>query len=431
MAALEKMAAAVPGASTIGTSQEKKHKQQQRVLGLAPEQNDKELYALFQADSLNRYYIPAVMMGHEQPPPTSNRTVHILGSDDRSRFLSHSLHGVYDSIELLRGIRPSFEKHRNVSGSGPNKTNAWIEEHAITRELDPPRDDTGEGHISNLIVTGSPAHTVKLLRSVQHRVDDRTAVCYLQDGLGVAEAANNLVFTDPDTRPSIVLGHMNHALARDRNLHAIRSMKDHEMQTVLTGVRPYLKEGQLEHTYNHTRESTQRLLSKLAQAQLLNAQGVPLDGWLAVKIPALMFASVAEPLCVMLDYRYDQLVHNPTAHRLIDQLLNEIADVVGRLPEIRRGGPQLQAMLRGEGMRKQIFKRLHAKRDMPSKMQQQISRGQLTEIEFLNGYFINRGHRMNIKMPANEMVVSMVKAKHKASLNKQRSYIPLDWTSRP
>lgn len=396
----------------------------QLVLGLVPEQNDQELYALFRADSLNRYYIPAVMMGHEHPPPPSNRKVHILGSDERASFLSHSLHGIYDSVELLRWPRP--QNYTGMSESGPNKTDAWMEKHAEKRAQDPPRDNVEDEHISNLIVTGSPVQTVNLLKSVKHRVDDRTAICYLQDGLGVAEAANNRVFTDVETRPSMILGHMQHSLARDRDRNTIH--RDADM--VLTGVRPYVHHGKLKYSYSTKRTSTERMLARLAQAQLLNAQGVPLDGWLSVKIPALMFAAVADPLCVMLDYRYEQLVFNPTAHRLVDQLLNEIADVVAELPEVRRSGPQLQAMLRGEGMRKHIFNRLRAKRDQPSKMLQQINHGHLTEIDFLNGYFIQRGRRMRINMPANEMVVSMVKAKHKASREKCHSYVPFELTSR-
>ncbi|KAH7358563.1 ketopantoate reductase PanE/ApbA C terminal-domain-containing protein [Plectosphaerella cucumerina] len=423
---------ALEEASTLGRPTERKEKQHTQVLGLAPEQNDQELYALFRADSLNRYYIPAVMMGHEQPPPTSNRTLHIMGNDERARFLSHSLHGVYDSVELLRMKQPQPSKYRNISRSGPDKTDGWIEEHAEHQKVDPPREDAGEGHISNLLVTGSPVHTVKLLRSVKHRVDDRTAICYLQDGLGVAEAANNFVFTDANKRPSIVLGHMKTALAKDRNRAAIRSMKHHDFETTLTGVRPYVSEedGKLEHSYTTTRESTQRLLAKLAQARLLNAQGVPLDNWLALKIPSLMFASIAEPLCVALDFQYYQLVHNPTAQRLVDQLLNEIADVVAQMPEVRRAGPQLQQMLRGESMRKSIFNGIRAKRDMPSKMQMQIDRGRLTEIDFLNGYFIERARRMNIRMPANEMVIAMVKAKHKSNMMRANSYIPFELTSR-
>lgn len=400
-----------------------------------PEQNDKELYAIFQADKLNRFYVPAVMMGHEEPAPPSARTVHILGYDNRSKYLSHSLHGVYDSIKT---IKPNAStKYANVSGNqDKGKQRKWIEPNA---GLDASRGLGSEGengHISNLIVAAPASQTIPLLDQVKHRVDDRTAICYMSDGLGVAEHANNEIFTDEESRPSIVLGHMNQSFAKDRNRDAIRSMRP-EYETVLTGVRPYYGRDHRDKGKNQplTQPSenwlrTQSMFSQFAAASHLKARAVPLDSWMKVKIPSLMFASVADPICVLLDYRYEQLIYNPTANRLVDDLLNEIAEVVGRMYELRRASPELQAMLRGEGVRKRIISQLRAKKDAPSKMALQIQRGQLTDIDYLNGYFIRRGRRMGLKMTANEMVVGLVKAKHKAELEKLRSYIPLEMTSR-
>ncbi|ROT37672.1 6-phosphogluconate dehydrogenase C-terminal domain-like protein [Sodiomyces alkalinus F11] len=436
------MAATVPGASTLGLSKE--HKQGfKKVLGIMPEQNDKELYAIFRADTLNRFYVPAVMMGHDQPAPPSAQTVHILGSDGRSKFLSHSLHGVYGSIQTIDPYRTN--KYTNIvrnrsrrQGSEELVRLRVANGEAHTSEVHEQEGD--KGHISNLVVSGPPSQTVKLLEQVKDRVDGRTAICLMQDGLGVAEAASNKVFTDPKNRPSIVLGHMTHSLALDRNANAVHSMKP-DYQTALTGIRPYLgkKYQGLERRHQHQQgpatatESwlrTQDMLSKFAAATDLHAHGVPLDQWLRLKIPSLMFSAVADPICVLLDARYDQLLWNPTATRLIGQLLDEIADVVALMPELRNASTALQAALRGEGMRKHTINRLKAKRDAPSRMALQIQRGQLTDIDYLNGYFIERGKRLGVKLPANEMVVGMVKAKHKARLEKLRSYVPFEMTSR-
>ncbi|KAM0279680.1 hypothetical protein ACHAQH_004482 [Verticillium albo-atrum] len=437
------MAATVPGAATIGITHEKKEGFK-KVLGIMPEQNDQELYAIFRADSLNRFYVPAVMMGHEEPAPPSSRTVHILGSDSRSKFLSHSLYGVYDSIQAINsGNESPFHQkndYRNVSGNTrkqrhrSSRSQHWIDGNAGIAQSKGVEKDANDGHISNLVVAGPPSHTVKLLEQVKHRVDDRTAICLMQDGLGIAEAANNEVFTNPDARPSIVLGHMSHALAMDRRRDAVRS-QDPNFETALTSVRPYLGRERRDHHHQLDASSekwlrTQGMLSKFAAASDLRARGLPLDSWLTLKIPSLMFSSVVDPICVLLDCRYEQLLYNPTANRLIGQLLDEIANVVERMPELGRASPALQAALRGEGMRKSTIGRLRGKKGSPSQMVTQIERGQLTDIDYLNGYFIQRGKRLGVDMPANEMVVGMVKAKHKAQLQKLRSYIPMEMTSR-
>ncbi|GJD03900.1 2-dehydropantoate 2-reductase [Colletotrichum higginsianum] len=405
------MAATVPGAQTVGVPGEKKQ-WFKKVLGLLPEQNEKELYAIFKADSLSRFYVPAVMMGHDSPPPPSSRTVHILGKDQRSLFLSHALHGIYDSVKAINLRRNT--PYQNISGNeGVRRSGGWIEPNVALEEATEPDED--EGHISNLVVAGRPSETIKMLNQVKHRVDDRTAVLFVQDGLGIAEAVNNEVFKDEERRPSIVLGHMSHSLAYDRKTNSVKLMAPN-YETMLTGVRPHVA-------------AIAGMLEKFASSEVLRAKGMGLDSWMKHKIPSLMFSAVVDPICVMLDYRYEQLLYNPTANRLTTQLLNEIANVVARMPEVRNS-PELQAMLRGEGMRKEIMGKLRAKGSAPSQMKLQIQRGMLTDINYLNGFFIERGHRLGLKLPANEMIVGMVKAKHKAQLDKHRSYIPLEVTSR-
>ncbi|OHE95844.1 hypothetical protein CORC01_08841, partial [Colletotrichum orchidophilum] len=421
----KEMAATLPGGATLGVPGEQKQKFN-RVLGLQPEQNEKELYAIFKADSTSRFYVPAVMMGHNSPPPPSSRTVHILGNDERSLFLSHALHGIYDSVKTLN--LTSNTPYRDVAGNLDVKRNtrAWLEPNAaIGRSKEGENDDT---HISNLVVAGRPSQTVKLLEKVKHRIDDRTAVCYVQDGLGVAEAVTNRVFPEKDKRPSIMLGHMTHSLAYDRKAKSVKVMAP-GYETALAGVRPYYGKKKSKHLSTDTWLRTQSMMDKFASSDLLKAKGLALDSWMKVKIPSLMFSAVCDPICVMLDYRYEELIYNPTANKLINQLLNEIADVVARMPEVKNS-PELQAILRGEGMRKEIMGKLRGKGSAPSKMALQIQRGMLTDIDYLNGFFIERGRRFGVKLPANEMVVGMVKAKHKAQLEKNRSYIPLEVTSR-
>lgn len=420
----KEMAATVPGASTIGISAEKK-RGFQRVLGLVPEQNDQELYALFQADSLNRFYIPAVMQGQDNPPTPPHRTVHILGSDPRAQFLSHSLHSVYDSV---KPINPFPTRYQNLSEKGRLRSNPAKGKKVVEEAEE-------NEHISNLVVAGTPSQAVSLLKSVKHRVDKRTAVCYMQDGLGIVEDVNNIVFRDDESRPSTILGHMTHALAKDRRSQAIRVSKD-DGESIFTSVRPLVAEETRKQTdaekeaekEAESRRHTEELLSGFAQARLLHARGTSLDNWLLHKIPSLMFASIADPLCVMLGYRYQQLIFNPSANRLMDQLLDEISEVVAHIPEVQRLGPHMQKLLRGEAMRKHIINQLRGKKGAPCEMLQQIERGQLTNINYLNGYFVRRAKRMGMSMPANEMLVDLVKSKHKAEQEKLRSYIPMEMT---
>ncbi|CAI0655331.1 unnamed protein product, partial [Colletotrichum noveboracense] len=412
------MMATVPGSSTLGVPEATKEKFN-KVLGLQPEQHEKELYAIFKADSLSRFYVPAVMMGHDSPPPPSSRMVHILGADEKTKFISHALHGVYDSVQTLD--IPKDTRYVNVTGN-VSRDSKWKEKapwsdrnHAFAERSESVEDD---GHISNLIVGGRPGQVLEALGKVRHRVDDRTAICYMSDGLGVAEAANNKYFKDEEKRPSIVLGHFSSPVAYNRNSKSVRVMHP-DYATSLTGVRP-LVEGRDEYLSETAWLRTQSMLQKFATADLLKAQGMQLENWMKVKIPALMFSAVAEPICVLLDRPYKDLTRNRHANLLMDQLLEEIADVVAIMPEVKRS-PELQNMLRRGYMKKMIMSQLWGKKDAPSRMALQIRRGALTDIDYLNGFFIQRGEMAGLKLPANKMAVSMVKAKHKTVWRKTQS----------
>ncbi|KAK1837681.1 putative 2-dehydropantoate 2-reductase [Colletotrichum chrysophilum] len=421
------MMATVPGSSTLGVPEATKEKFN-KVLGLQPEQHEKELYAIFKADSLSRFYVPAVMMGHDSPPPPSSRMVHILGADEKIKFISHALHGVYDSVQTLD--IPKDTRYVNVTGN-VSRDSKWKEKapwsdrnHAFAERSESVEDD---GHISNLIVGGRPGQVLEALSKVRHRVDDRTAICYMSDGLGVAEAANNKYFKDEEKRPSIVLGHFSSPVAYNRNSKSVRVMHP-DYATSLTGVRP-LVEGRDEYLSETAWLRTQSMLQKFATADLLKAQGMQLENWMKVKIPALMFSAVAEPICVLLDRPYKDLTRNRHANLLMDQLLEEIADVVAIMPEVKRS-PELQNMLRRGYMKKMIMSQLWGKKDAPSRMALQIRRGALTDIDYLNGFFIQRGEMAGLKLPANKMAVSMVKAKHKTVWRKTQSYVHVEETSR-
>ncbi|KAF4774324.1 hypothetical protein HER10_EVM0011676 [Colletotrichum scovillei] len=354
------MAATVPGGTTLGVPGQTKQKFN-KVLGLQPEQNEKELYAIFRADSTSRFYVPAVMMGHNSTPPPSSRTVHVLGNDERSLFLSHALHGIYDSVKTLD--IPANTPYRGIAGNLGTRKNpkGWIEPNAaLETSPEVEKDDT---HISNLVVSGRPSESIKLLEKVKHRIDDRTAVCYVQDGLGVAEAATNRVFPEKDKRPSIMLGHMTHSLAFDRKAKSVKVMTP-KYETALAGVRPY---------YGPKKSRSRRSCSR--PSAILSA-----SCW----ITATMSSST-----------------------------------IRRSPMWSRACPKSRTRLScrafcGEGMRKEIMENLEGRGPRRARWRCRY----------------NGAWAVGVKLPANEMVVGMVKAKHKAQVEKNRSYMPLELTSR-
>ena len=80
----------------------------------------------------------------------------------------------------------------------------------VSPVTDAERLPSGETFIYTLIVTVKGPATVEALKSVKHRVDARTTVLLMQNGMGQIDLLNEKVFTDPSTRPTYMLGIISH-----------------------------------------------------------------------------------------------------------------------------------------------------------------------------------------------------------------------------
>ena len=286
-------------------------------------------------------------------------------------------------------------------------------------------DRAVEKPIDQLIVTVPAFGVVRAFSSIRHRVDESTTICLAQDGLGVVEALNETYFPDPSTRPAYVLGHTTHRLYPVRDeLFSLSEFKQGRLY--LSALRR-----DLGHTQMHYHPPAERLarsshlLRLLTTTPGLQAGGFPIDQFLRYKLPSTIFKSVVDPLTVILDCTYDKLAGNAYARQLIDQLLGEIVNVVGKLPELR--GSTKLGWFRDGSLRKDLFGRLASRKNTESRMQVLTRRGWESDIDFLNGYFVRRGREVGIKCPANETVMSMVKAKHAAELAQRREEVAFDF----
>jgi cytochrome b translational activator protein CBS2, mitochondrial len=371
----------------------------------------------------SRFYIPAVIGTSLGAATTGDDILHILGHDAMSKFLAHALQGTYQSVNLV-GQHPHKNRYNDIAFERTREKvpNAGLEESGEESVSD-------KGFISNLIVTGSAVSAVAAMETVRDRINQDTVVCLMPDGLGVAEQVDKNLFGDAGMNPQYVLGHTDRPIHYDRNAQAVTALKGGRL--TLTAITPSLKDSTTPALdLSFRRHTSASFMRRVTSADYLSGQTFSFDSWLKAKLPNLIFSSVVDPVSVFLACRYDEILQNTWAMRLIDQLLDEITEVVDSFPEVQRLD-DVRRLLRGEGIRKQCFGKLKAKGKAPSRMALQVERGQKTDIDFLNGYFIRRGTRLGISLPANEMVVGMVKAKHFAQVRKREAYIPWDETTLP
>lgn len=366
------------------------------------------------------------------PQEAECKRVHVLGYDPRAYFIAHELAGNthLDPVKLLvhkKNVMRSWQlEGEQVSVWKGIERSSYGRGRAEAEWIGRGREQPSNEHIDQLIVTLACGVTKTALENIIHRIDNRTTICLIQDGLGVVEHLNAELFPDPTTRPNYVLGHMAASLGYNKKWFfgaKLRQPGKLFLHAVERGIdlAPIFKF----HPPVERRSNATQFLRTLVTTPGLRAGGYNLENWLIQKLPALVFNSVIEPMAVVLDTTYDNIPGNKHAIRLADELLDELFNVIMALPELTNSSKVVEHCGLG-ALRKKTIQRLWEKGASQSNMLSRVRAGQWVDIDFLNGYFIRRARELGIKVPQNETLVDVVKARIAERRDEMRNVIPFD-----
>ncbi|KJZ75699.1 hypothetical protein HIM_04856 [Hirsutella minnesotensis 3608] len=375
--------------------------------------------------STPKFHVPADLLGPEVAAMPSTHKIHILGDDERAKFIAHALSGVYDAVELLSRRPHPPHKYSQIQRPRFNdkQTEYVVESNQALRVLNKKGD---KALIDQLVVSGQGVQAAEALESVKDRVDQQTTVCLMNDGLGVLDDVRKRIFNTPDSAPRFVLGHMSHTLAFNRKSNSVKLLKNGYTKLTLG----YPRFDDDKNPTITSEEDGVNFVSAWKGAKGLRTSLEPYDAWLRFKLPSVIFDAVVEPVCVMLEMPYQGILQNSAARRLMHSLLDEIVAVVDNMPEVRES-LIVKEYIRGKSIHRMLQKKIMGKRDTPSQLNRRIDRGLPTDVEYLNGYFIRRGDKLGVDLRTNIMVRDMIKAKHSQAIEKLNSYVPVEETSVP
>ncbi|KAK3363594.1 hypothetical protein B0T25DRAFT_445040 [Lasiosphaeria hispida] len=353
--------------------------------------------------------------------------IYVLGLDLVGKYITHTLAG----CETIPPVR--YLIHHNALWHTWNKAgrqfilhrgNKAIVRNRVVGELYSPTDPQFGSMklIHNLIVTVPAGSVVLALAPLKHRLDHRSTVCLIHDGLGVAEALIDAYFRDPFTRPTFLMGHLSASLAHAEKHEHYAVSEVQAGKLALSLITPYGKAVWQRaagmdriikrHPPNIRTERQTHLLRLLTAMPDLNAHGYPMTDFMWKKLPTVAFRAVADPLATLLSCTFDKLAQIQYARLLMDNMLSEICDVVARLPECREA-EKFRRLYLGMDLRKEVFRLLRRQKSADSMMRSRISRGWNTDVEYLTGFFIKRGREQQIKVTALENIMLTVLAKQR------------------
>ncbi|KAG6112365.1 hypothetical protein E4U13_004306 [Claviceps humidiphila] len=372
------------------------------------------------------FYEPPVLFPDDPDPVPPTNKIHIIGQDERSRFIAHVLSNVYESVELLgwKNEYCSPRKYPNLLRSKPESPWSSPDRYPGAPILPSLLQHSKGPRIDKLVVTGHGHEAFEALKVVKDRCDKDTTICLLNDGLGVLEDVREKIFQESDTAPQFVLGHMSHRLVFNRRYDTVTQLRPGLMKlTFDQGPRMRVKGMQKVVSRPH-------LVHMLEDAQDLNTSFTTFDKWLHFKLPSVLFDAVVDPVCVLLDLGYEDVQHNSRAQRTVYDLLDEILNLLIHLPELQDSNV-LRLYTRSEVLRIFLSSRILAKAREPVRLGLQLMMGKRTDLTYLNGFFIRRGHNLGIDMRMNILMKNMIEAKHSKALQRLNSFVPVEETSIP
>lgn len=237
--------------------------------------------------------------------------------------------------------------------------------------------------IRRLLVTVKAHQTTAALESIRHRIDSRSLILFLQNGMGTWDCAKTLF---PATR--WLVGTTTEGAWRAADRHIVHAGRG---ETWIGSLNPAWTNDaeQLVDTLANTRfhpghdpQILQRLWRKLAVNCAIN------------------------PLTVLYDCRNGELLQKPAALRQMEAVCVEVERVMGAA----LGGVTVEPLF---PLVRAVAEKTGANH---SSMLQDYRRGQPTEIEFITGYLVAEGRRLGIDTPENAGILDAIRG-----LNPHRS----------
>ncbi|KAF2150481.1 6-phosphogluconate dehydrogenase C-terminal domain-like protein [Myriangium duriaei CBS 260.36] len=307
------------------------------------------------------------------------------------------------------GLSPHDAAARLKQDRGDEVGNYDPSDFSLGRELD--RSESDEP-IYNLIVTVKAHLTVSALLAVRHRLRPESAICFLQNGMGIIDQVNDFVFPDPKTRPHYIQGIVSHGVnspAGSDPFFAIHAGRGTIALTVLP--RTDRPETDISAPVPHS-PSARYLMRTLTRTPILAAIGVPHVEFLQQKLEKLAQNAVVNPMTVLLDARNGALNYNFALTKVTRLLLGEVSLILRSLPELQ-GLPNLATRFSPERLETLVVAIATKTERNISSMLADVRNGRATEVKYINGYIVKRGEELGVSCLCNYLVMQTVIGKAK------------------
>lgn len=408
---------------------------------------------------------------HEESERLPTRRIHLMGMGSIGTFIAHTLMCLpnpppisllfhrpemytdfQNSNRIIRLINRKSETNDERSGYDIDLATYDGEGAVFWRHISdqpahgdpttPPGPEeilpSGEVRICTLILTVKGPATVIALRSVKHRISAETTICLMQNGMGQVEELNRELFTDPETRPTYMLGVVSHGIILSRQFATIHTGIGSTAIGVVRDMAKFplppkspplsLSDTEKRRMYPTDKDlyaniTSRYLLRTLTRSPILVCAAFPYLDLLQLQLERVAVNCILNPITALLNVPNGGLLGNEGVTRVSRLLIAEISAVIRGLPELE-GVPNVQTRFSPERLETVYIGIVQRTARNSSSMREDIRKGKDTEIEYINGYIVRRGEERGLKCVLNYMLMQLVNGKSWETTNSTGQALP-------
>jgi len=384
---------------------------------------------------------------------------HVLGLGPVGCLLAHNLRRIlpptYDISLILKTLPASSEKtfiKVDTFGATTTSDGYLSEEFQNARRQEETQEDFKQ--IQSLFVALKAQSTVPALQSLTNRLSANSTVVLMQNGMGIYEQLIRDVFRNPSQRPHFILASNTNGAFKKHPFHVIHA----GLGTIDFGIVPDSKGREFEagfdddsipHSQRRLRLSDITSSTDVESARYISLRGTvaalallePLSAsWKTyanlqlIMRRKLAVNAVINPLTALMGCRNGQLTQLPSGSSIIQKICLEASLIFAA--EMRREStlwlegmhsrgvdtkdvtlPSLPKSLSPGCLEEEVFRVAQMTKSNVSSMLQDIRRGKLTEIDYINGHLIKLGRELGVRTPYNLALADLVKLRHSIPLD--------------
>ena len=371
------------------------------------------------------------MIGSSAQPQNPHQRIHIVGIGNVGCFIAHSLRSISEPPPVTLIFHNQEQEHHWNSGNKeigvcadgsssyqggydtetmPRKSmfNADIEvNHRSTSSAPHLRRKPSNEHrkIDNLIVCVNANFARAALFRLRHRLHKHSSILILSSGMGIVEDLNELVFPDEAIRPNYLIGVFTHGIITKSLFSVVHArlgsiyISQAERQSL-----------QKKPVYRSSVVRSKYLLRQLTRVSTLRATGLVPHEFFLIQLEGLVVDAVINPLSATLDVHPGALLHNISISHVIRLLITEISLVIRSLPELQSLTNVNERFSVGR-LEKIVTAKIGRIAQSDTNVLKHVQNGQHGEIDFVNGYFVQRGEELGINCVTNLMFMQLVKGR--------------------